>query len=152
MEAETNMEQLVQEMKVLHASTFSLYLKAHNYHWNVEGIHFPQFHGFFEDLYNELWTAVDPIAENIRKLGSFTPGSLARFNELTIVEDELKIPTAIDMIAKLHDDNERVIGLLYRVYELAEGAQELGLSNFIQDRIDVHKKHAWMLRSILRRN
>jgi starvation-inducible DNA-binding protein len=146
------MEQLVHEMKVLQASTFALYLKTHNYHWNVEGVHFPQFHGFFEDLYNELWSAVDPIAENIRKLGAFAPGSLTRFAELSIIEDELKIPTALDMVAKIHDDNEKVIGLLYRVYEFAEGAQELGLSNFIQDRIDVHKKHAWMLRSILRRN
>lgn len=146
------MEELVHSMKVVQASTFAFYLKTHNFHWNVEGPDFPQYHKFFEELYTELWLAVDPIAEHIRALGAFAPGSLARFAELSVIEDELKVPAGIAMIAKLHDDNEQVIGTLFKAYEYANAMQEIGLSNFIQDRVDVHKKHAWMLRSILRRN
>jgi len=145
------MEDLVQQSKVVLANNFALYLKAHNYHFNVEGPNFYQYHKFLEDLYNELWEAHDAIGEHIRALGSYVPASFSRYGELSEIEDELKIPSSEEMIRRLLEDNERVIGSYYRAFELAEGNQEVGISNFFQDRIDVHKKHSWMLRSILKR-
>jgi starvation-inducible DNA-binding protein len=145
------MTDLVHETKVVMANNFALYLKAHNYHFNVEGPNFYQYHKFLEDLYNELWEAHDTIGEHIRALGAYAPASLSRYSELTEIEDELKIPPAEEMIRRLLEDNERVIGSYYRAYEMAEAQQELGISNFFQDRIDIHKKHGWMLRSILKR-
>lgn len=145
------MEDLVEQTKVVQANTFALYLKTHNYHFNVEGPDFYPLHKFFEDLYNELWEAFDSVGEHIRALGAYAPASFNRFSELTEVEDELKIPASGEMVRRLLEDNERVIGSLYRAYELAEAHQEMGISNFFQDRIDIHKKHSWMLRSILKR-
>ena len=95
------MEELIQQMKVCQASVFALYLKTHNFHWNVEGPNFPQYHAFLENLYNELWLSVDAIAEHIRTLDSYVPGSLSRFSALTVVEDEINIPTAVKMIREL---------------------------------------------------
>jgi starvation-inducible DNA-binding protein len=145
------MEELVQQSKVVLANNFALYLKVHNYHFNVEGPNFYQYHKFLEDLYNELWEAHDSIGEHIRALGSYVPASFSRYGELSEIEDELKIPSSEEMIRRLLEDNERVIGSYYRAFELAESHQEVGISNFFQDRIDVHKKHSWMLRSILKR-
>ncbi len=145
------MEDLVKESKVVLANTFALYLKTHNYHFNVEGPDFYPLHKFFEDLYTELWEAFDSIAEHIRALGAYVPASFTRYSELSEIDDELKVPESQEMIRRLLEDNERVIGSLYRAYERAEAHQELGLANFFQDRIDIHKKHSWMLRSILKR-
>ena len=145
------MEDLVKESKVVLANTFALYLKAHNYHLNVEGPDFYPLHKFFEDLYTELWEAFDSIAEHIRAMGAYAPASFSRFSQLAEVEDEVKVPESQEMIRRLLEDNERVIGSLYRAYERAEAQQELGVANFFQDRIDIHKKHSWMLRSILKR-
>lgn len=139
--------QLVDQMKQVLASTFAFYLKAHNFHWNVEGPNFPQYHALFDTLYNELWGAVDVIAEHIRALDAYAPGSFARFKDLSLVEDEVNIPSASSMIARLISDNQKLITLLKQVQKTAEGAEEPGLANFLQDRIDIHQKHAWMLRA-----
>lgn len=135
-------------MKVVQASVFALYLKAHNYHWNVEGPDFAQYHSFLDGLYNELWTSVDAIAEHIRTTRVYVPGSLARFKELSVVEDEVNIPAAQSMLAKLRDDNVKVIAELVKARDLSEAAKAHGLVNFFEDRIDVHYKHDWMLRAI----
>lgn len=142
------METLTEMMKKVLADTFAMYLKAHNYHWNVEGINFPQYHEFFGNLYEELHGAVDPIAEQIRALDSYAPGSFTRFMELTDIEDEMTVPMAQDMARRLLADNEKVLATLNLTFKLADEFDKQGLADFIAGRIDVHSKHAWMLRSI----
>jgi starvation-inducible DNA-binding protein len=142
------MEQLLQQMKVVLASTFAFYLKAHNFHWNVEGPDFAQYHEFLGNLYEEAFGAVDPIAEHIRALNSYAPGSLTRFAQLSVIDDQINIPNALKMIKELEMDNNKLKDELTKAYKLAETANEAGLSNFLQDRIDIHAKHGWMLRSI----
>lgn len=144
------MEKLIQQLKVVQASTFALYLKAHNYHWNVEGPNFVQYHQFLESFYTEMWGAVDAIAEEIRSTKAYAPGSLSRFKELSVVEDEINIPTAHSMFSKLLDDNQKIIVQLEKAHEYAEAVKARGLINFIEDRIDKHFKHEWMLRAITR--
>jgi len=130
------------------ADTFAMYLKAHNYHWNVEGSNFPQYHDFFGNLYQELHGAVDPIAEEIRALDAYVPGSLSRFLELTEIEDELSIPNGVEMARRLMVDNQKVIMTLDIAFKLADELDQQGLADFIAGRLDTHKKHGWMLRSI----
>jgi starvation-inducible DNA-binding protein len=144
------MKELVDALKVVLADTFALYLKAHYFHWNIEGPNFVQYHGFLDDFYNEVWAAVDLIAEHIRALDAYAPGSFTRFKDLTTISDELAIPSAISMLTKLEADNQKVIDSLTKTYKSAEEANKIGLSNFIQDRIDIHEKHSWMLRSIVK--
>jgi len=144
------MSNLSDAMKVVLADTFALYLKTHNYHWNVEGPDFYEYHLFFEKLYNELWEAVDSIAEHIRTLNEYSPGSLGRFQELTNIEDAKTIPSARDMVKQLLQDNDKVIESLHTAFILAEKNGAIGLSNFIQDRTDIHFKYKWMLRSSIK--
>lgn len=142
------MDELVEQMKVCLASTFAFYLKAHNFHWNVEGPNFPQYHSFFEGIYSDAWGAVDGIAEHLRTLKAYAPGSFSRYKDLSIVEDELNIPNAMSMVAKLEADNQKIIDQLFKTQMSAEKQKKTGLANFLQDRIDIHEKHGWMLRSI----
>jgi len=142
------METLIEMMRKVLADTFAMYLKAHNYHWNVEGSNFPQYHDFFGNLYQELHGAVDPIAEEIRALDAYVPGSLSRFLELTEIEDELSIPNGIEMARRLMVDNQKVIMTLDVAFKLADELDQQGLADFIAGRLDTHKKHGWMLRSI----
>ena len=142
------METLQDIMKKVLADTFALYLKAHNYHWNVEGSNFPQYHEFFGNLYEELHGAVDPIAEEIRSLDAYAPGSFTRFMEITEIEDEVTVPAGVEMARRLMTDNEKVIGTLNIAFKLAEQLDKQGLADFLAGRIDIHNKHQWMLRSI----
>jgi starvation-inducible DNA-binding protein len=142
------MDTLQEIMKKILADTFAMYLKAHNYHWNVEGSNFPQYHDFFGNLYQELHGAVDPIAEEIRALDAYVPGSLSRFLELTEIEDELSIPNGVEMARRLMVDNQKVIMTLDMAFKLADELDQQGLADFIAGRLDAHKKHGWMLRSI----
>jgi starvation-inducible DNA-binding protein len=142
------MDELIEQMKVTLASTFAFYLKSHNFHWNVEGSNFPQYHSFFEGIYTDAWGAVDGIAEHIRTLSSYAPGSFARFSDLSIVKDEVNVPNAMSMIAKLIGDNQLIIDQLTKTQALAESNNKMGLANYLQDRIDAHEKNGWMLRSI----
>jgi starvation-inducible DNA-binding protein len=142
------METLIDLMKKTLADTFVMYLKSHSFHWNVEGPNFPQFHDFFGDLYEELHGAVDPIAEEIRALDSYAPGSMTRLIELAEVQDQTIIPSSIAMAAELLRDNEIILQDLQVVFDLASELNKQGLADFIAGRIDVHNKHAWMLRSI----
>lgn len=141
------METLQELMKKVLADTFALYLKTHNYHWNVEGPLFAQYHEFFGDLYEELFGAVDPIAEEIRALDTYAPGSFTRFKELTDIEDEMTIPSPMEMCKRLSEDNQKVIDSLNMLFKLANEFDKQGLADFIAGRIDKHNKHAWMLRS-----
>jgi len=142
------METLQDIMKKVLADTFALYLKAHNYHWNVEGSNFPQYHEFFGNLYEELHGAVDPIAEEIRSLDAYAPGSFTRFMEITEIEDEVTVPAGVEMARRLMTDNERVLATLNMAFKLADTMDKQGLADFLAGRIDVHNKHGWMLRSI----
>ena len=144
------MDDLIQEMKVSLASTFAFYLKSHNFHWNVEGPNFPQYHDFLGNLWEETFGAVDGLAEQLRTLSSYVPGSLSRYAELSIVKDEVNIPAAIAMMTKLSIDNAALIVQLTRTQQLAETNRKFGLANYLQDRIDAHEKHAWMLRSTIK--
>ena len=144
------METLIEIMRKVLADTFAMYLKAHNYHWNVEGPNFPQYHDFFGKLYEELHGAVDPIAEEIRSLDAYAPGSFSRFLELTEIEDETNVPMAREMALKLLRDNDTVLNTLNVAFKLADQFDRQGLADFVAGRIDVHNKHAWMLRSIIK--
>jgi len=144
------MDDLVQEMKVVLASTFAFYLKVHGFHWNIEGPNFPQYHKFLDKIWNEVFDAVDPIAEHLRTLEAYAPASFARYIELSIIKDELNIPAAMSMMSKLLADNIKIIDLLNKTQALAEKEKKMGIANFLQDRIDAHEKHSWMLRSTLK--
>lgn len=141
------MEELVEKLKVVLANTFTMYIKTHGYHWNVIGSDFPQYHEFFNDLYDEIHGAVDDIAEQLRQINSFAPGTLQRMKELSEVPEDDKIPTAPKMITNLIAANDTVITSLVECYKLSESAGEYGLSNFLQDRMMAHKKHGWMLKA-----
>jgi len=143
------MEQLVDAMKKVLADTFALYLKTHYFHWNVTGPNFPQYHEFFQNIYSEVYGAVDRIAEEIRALNEYAPGSFERYKELSSIKDQTDIPAANEMIRVLMMDNLIVQQTLMDAYKLAEQYNEIGLSNFLQDRYDAHKKHGWMLRATL---
>lgn len=144
------MEELIEKMKVVLSTTFSFYLKAQYFHWNVEGPNFPEYHKFFGDLYEEVHDSIDDIAEHIRAINAYAPGSLERFKELSVIKDETSIPTCMAMVKKLLEDNQKVMNVMTIAYQEAEKQKEIGLANYLQDRIDIHKKHAWMLRSSIK--
>lgn len=141
------MEELHNALKIVLADTFTMYFKTHSYHWNVIGPNFNDYHAFFGTLYTELHGAVDLIAEQIRAANSFAPASLNRLEELTRIQEADTIPSADRMFQILINDNNIVLDSLRQAYDLAEKAEELGLANFLQDRMDIHKKHGWMLRA-----
>jgi starvation-inducible DNA-binding protein len=142
------METLIEMMRKVLADHYAFQLKAHNYHWNVEGSNFPQYHEFFGNLYEEVFGAVDQIAEEIRALDAYTPGSFSRFLELTDIEDETSIPSGVEMARRLMADNQKILATLDITFKLADELDQQGLADFIAGRIDTHKKHGWMLRSI----
>jgi len=142
------MEDLVQKMKVLLASTYAFYLKAHYFHWNVEGPDFPQYHDFLNNLYLAIYANVDRIAEEIRALDAYAPGSFDRFSTLSVINGEERILLPRELFSQLFADNSIYLSLLMETYTAANTANQIGLSNFLQDLTDQHKKHQWMLRSI----
>lgn len=142
------MEQLIQQMKVILGTNFGFYLKTHNYHWNIEGSNFNDYHTFLGGLYNAIWANTDLIAEKIRMLGAYAPGSMERLLELCDIEEATTVPDAISMLRQLRDDNDRFIVHLRAGIVVADGAGEPAISNFLQDLLDQHQKHAWMLKSL----
>jgi starvation-inducible DNA-binding protein len=144
------MEQLIQQLKVILGTNFALYLKSHGFHWNIEGSNFPQYHGFLDGFYNEVWNQTDDIAEHIRRLDTYAPGSLARMLELADLEESQNIPMALAMMAELKRDNDRFIMHLRAGIVAAEQADEPAIGNFLQDLLGAHQKKAWMLRSIIK--
>jgi starvation-inducible DNA-binding protein len=146
------MSVLGNKLKAVLADTFSLYLKTHYYHWNIEGPDFPQYHEFLNNLYEELHAAVDPIAEHIRAIDEYAPGSYKRYEELAKVKTDEVIPEAKDMMQNLSKDNELVINsIIEAMQEAGKNPRTKGIENFMQDRLDIHMKHGWMLRSILKK-
>lgn len=144
------MEQLIEQMKVILGTNFGLYFKAHTFHWNVEGPDFAQYHGFLGDFYEAVFDQTDTIAEHIRALNSYTPTSLARMIELSKVNDLIAIPSPLIMMSELANDNDKYIIELRAGIALADAADEPAVGNFLQDILDAHQKHGWMLRSFTR--
>lgn len=131
------------------ADSYTLYLKSHNYHWNVTGPMFTTLHTLFEQQYTELATAIDEIAERIRALGARAPGSFSEFAKLASVREDTGSPSATAMIRNLLADQEQVIASARAVVETAERADDVASADLGTRRMDVHQKHAWMLRSHL---
>lgn len=145
------MEELINQAQKLLATTFELYFKANVYHWNVEGRNFPQDHEFFGDFYSDVYGTVDPLAEHVRQLGAYTPSTLKRFDELSDLSETPAMPTdPITMYRDLLANNSIYQTKLLELYNMAERYSQIGLSNFLQGRIEAHKKHEWMLKSVLR--
>jgi starvation-inducible DNA-binding protein len=131
------------------ADTYTLYLKTHNFHWNVVGPRFHDLHTMFEAQYTELSTAVDDVAERIRTLGFPAPGTYSQFAELTSITETIGVPTADEMVSILTHDNETLIRTARRILPLAQEAADESTASLIADRMVVHEKTAWMLRSLL---
>lgn len=140
---------IIEKAKVVFASSFVFMLKAWNFHWNVEGKDFTQLHELFEKIYSEVQGSIDTLAEHIRALDSYAPGTMERMKELSMVTESTIIPSGIDMVKYLKISNETLLKELIEAYEMAEKEKEYGFSKFVQDRIEAHKKHDWMLRSTL---
>ena len=141
------MDELQQAAKVAFATEYSFYLKAHNFHWNVEGSDFKQYHDLFGIIYEEVYGSIDAFAEQIRALGTYVPASYTRFSMLTQIDDETQILPRQAMVEALIVDNEKIVKLLKLVFQQSEANQEYGFSDFIAGRIDAHRKHGWMLRA-----
>ena len=144
------MEKLVNQLKVILGTNFALYLKSHGFHWNIEGQNFPQYHGYLDGFYNEVWDQNDDIAEHIRQLDSYAPCSFTRFLELSAIDEELNVPEALEMFRILKSDNDKYIIQLRAGIVVADEAGEPAVSNFLQDLLAAHQKKAWMLRSIIK--
>lgn len=134
-------------LSTLLADTYTLYLKTHGYHWNVTGQMFRSLHLMFEEEYMELRDAVDEIAERIRALGHLAPGSYAEFGKLSSVDDEEGAPEAMEMVRRLVAGHEAVIRTARDVVKTAEEAGDVATADLATERIEVHEKTAWMLRS-----
>ena len=140
------MDELNTSMKIVLANTFAMYFKAHGHHWNVEGKDFSQMHDFFSGIYEELFAAVDQIAEQIRALDDYVPYGLDTVSSIATIKDSSingnNIPS---MLQDLMDANASVIEALNTAHKLAEAEGNRGLVNHIEGRLDVHAKHGWML-------
>ena len=143
------MDKLIQAMKIAFASEFNFYLKTHAYHWNVQGADFSQYHELFGNIYEEVYGAIDPLAENIRKLDALV--EVDSINQRSLIalpqDNNADIPT---MVQVLLGDNDKMVKLFAMVYKMAEDGGEYGLANFLAERQDAHRKHGWMLRSSLK--
>lgn len=132
------------------SDVFAFYLKAQFYHWNVEGDDFYQYHKLFGKIYEDVHGSVDIIAEQIRTLDSYAYGSLSKFKQTTTIEEDDEIPSNIQMAERLFQENKKVLASLMTSYLEAEKVGELGVSNYLQDRIQAHQKHSWFLRSAIK--
>ena len=145
------MNEIQAAVKIAMSNTFVMYFQAHSYHWNVEGANFPQYHEFLGDLYDEVYGAVDPLAEEIRALDGYAPISIAdALSASTIKEDTTRPTTTQQMFANLLSSNNEVIAALTKAANKASSINNQGLLNFLADRLDKHAKHGWMLKSLLK--
>lgn len=131
------------------ADTYTLYLKTHNFHWNVTGPMFQTLHLMFEDQYNELALAVDAIAERIRALGFPAPGTYSEYAKLSSISETEGVPTAEEMIALLVEGQEAVARTAREVFAVADEANDEPTADLLTQRLQIHEKNAWMLRSLL---
>lgn len=142
---------LSDNLKVLLASTQSFAIKSQNFHWNVEGSNFPQYHEFFDTLYGDVSDTIDKIAEYIRILGGYTPGSLTRYAELSVIQDQTKIPRAELMFVESLQDCNTMIELVTGMFDEATQERQQGIANYMAELQDLYAKKAWFIRSILKK-
>ncbi|MEB2312168.1 MAG: DNA starvation/stationary phase protection protein [Sorangiineae bacterium] len=142
-------EQIASALAKVQADTYTLYLKTHNFHWNVTGPMFQTLHLMFETHYNELWVAVDELAERIRALGYPAPGSYRQFSKLSSIEDEEGVPTAEEMIRQLVAGHQTTARTARAAFQIANDANDQPTCDLLTQRMQIHEKTAWMLRSLL---
>ncbi len=147
--SEADRQQIAEGLSRLLADSYTLYLKTHNFHWNVTGPMFSTLHTLFEQHYTELATAVDEIAERIRALGVAAPGSYKQFSELSSIEEETGVPGAEEMIRQLVQGQEAVVKTARSIFPVVESANDEPSADLLTQRMQIHEKNAWMLRSLL---
>ena len=147
--AEKDRRAIAKGLAAMLADTYTLYLKTHNYHWNVTGPMFTTLHLMFETQYTELALAVDLIAERIRSLGERVPGSYAEFSKLASIKEASGDPDAKAMIRQLVEGNEAVVKTIRSIFDTADSAGDESTTDLLTSRLRVHEKTAWMLRSLL---
>jgi starvation-inducible DNA-binding protein len=147
--AEKDRQKIAEGLSRLLADNFALYMKTHNFHWNVTGPMFNTLHLMFETQYNELWTALDQIAERIRSLGYPAPGTLAEYEKLSSIKETSGQPKAEQMVRLLVEGNEAVARTARSVFPAVDKAEDEATADLLTQRMQVHEKNAWMLRSLL---
>lgn len=140
---------VAKELSKLLADSYTLYLMTHNFHWNVTGPMFNSLHQMFMTQYTEEWTALDEIAERIRALGHYAPGTYAEYTKLTSISEPTSVPDASGMIQMLVEGNEAVAKTARAAFEKADAANDQPTADLLTQRLDIHEKNAWMLRSML---
>jgi len=141
---------LVDDLKTLMATSFSFYLKTANYHWNIEGDDFISYHPWLGDVYNDVYSTIDRLAEYIRTLQAYTPASLVRFSELSKVQDQIEVVQPMVLFQQMLADNQIIIDLLNKTFDSATRERQQGIANYMAERLDAHQKLAWELRSTLK--
>lgn len=139
---------LVDSLKQVIADSYVLYFKAHSYHWNIEGPDFAQYHEFIGNFYEDVFGSIDSFAELVRTMDQYAPTSLTKLLAMSTLQEADGIPDSMTMLGNLRRDNDLFLIQLVRAYDEAEKASQFGVSNFLQDRIQAHEKHAWMFRAI----
>ncbi|PWC54516.1 Dps family protein [Azospirillum sp. TSO22-1] len=147
--AEADRKAIAEGLSRVLADTFALYLKTHSFHWNVTGPMFNTLHVMFMEQYTELWTALDELAERIRALGYPAPGSFTQFAKLASIAEETTVPRATDMIRQLVEGHEAVARTARAAFPTAEQANDQPTADLLTQRLQIHEKTAWMLRSLL---
>ena len=142
-------EKIVRGLSALLADSYTLYLMTHNFHWNVTGPQFNSLHQMFMGQYTEQWNALDIIAERIRALGHPAPGTFAEFAKLTSVKEVSGVPKANDMVRHLVDAQETTARTARKLFPVVEAANDQPTADLLTQRLEVHEKTAWMLRSLL---
>jgi starvation-inducible DNA-binding protein len=148
--AKKDREATAKQLSKLLADTYSLYLKTHSFHWNVTGPQFNSLHAMFEAQYNELWLAADEIAERIRTLDVFAPGSYSQFGKLSSIKEEPGVPEWKQMVNQLVEGHEIVANTARAAIKVADKAGDEGSADMLTGRLKAHEKTAWMLRSLLK--
>lgn len=145
------MNELQAALKILLANTYVMYYRAQAYHWNVEGPNFNDYHQFFGALYSEVYGAIDPTAEELRACDGYAPISLADVLSAKTIDEDAVMPTSYNqMFSNLQNTNNAIVDSLNTVRNLADANNKRGLVNFIEERLDAHAKHGWMIRSLLK--
>jgi starvation-inducible DNA-binding protein len=147
---ESDRQRIAEGLSRLLADTYGLYLKTHSFHWNVEGPMFNTLHLMFMEQYTELWTALDLIAERIRSLGFPAPGTYSQFGRLSSIEETEGVPEAMEMVRLLVRGHETVVRTAREVFGAADSGGDESTADLLTQRLQVHEKTAWMLRSLLK--
>lgn len=147
--SDANRAAIAKDLSHLLADTYTLYLMTHNFHWNVTGPMFNTLHTMFMGQYTELWNSLDIIAERIRALGHFAPGTYREYATLSSIQEPESVPEAMDMVAMLVKGNEAVAKTARKAFGSADAANDQPTADLLTQRLDVHEKAAWMLRSLL---